>query len=141
MLDERQLKVCELLAIGTPAIEIAKVVGISRTSVYDWKKFPEIKARLEELEQDFISATKSAVVGYGPKAVSLLKDLAENADSEKVRLDAVSKLIDKVVSNATKVEITDGRDDKDNVSDDVLNDEIEEIDNDTDMNDDNKDER
>jgi transposase len=127
MLDERQLKVCELLAIGTPAIEIAKVIGISRTSVYDWKKTDEMKARLEELEQDFISSTKRAVVGYGPKAVELLKYLAEHADSEKVRLDATCKLIDKVVSNATRIEIDDNRD-SDVVSIDVLDQEISEFD-------------
>lgn len=127
MLDERQLKVCELLAIGTPAIEIAKVIGISRTSVYDWKKTDEMKVRLEELEQDFISSTKRAVVGYGPKAVELLKYLAEHADSEKVRLDATCKLIDKVVSNATRIEIDDNRD-SNVVSIDVLDQEISEFD-------------
>lgn len=128
MLDERHLKVCELLAIGTPAIEIAKIIGISRTSVYDWKVQEEMRARLEELEQDFISSTRHAVTGYGPKAVSLLKALAESAESEKVRLDATCKLLDKVISNAVKIELFNGND-QDNVNQDMLDACIQDVDN------------
>jgi uncharacterized protein (DUF342 family) len=101
-----------MLAKGIPAIKIAEELGISRTSVYDWKKQDEVAAKLKELEQDFISSTRAAVVGYGPKAVSMLKELAENADSEKIRLEATTKLLDKVISNATKIEIDDGRSDE-----------------------------
>ena len=60
--------------------------------------------------------------------MQILKDLAENSDSDKVRLDAATKILDKIMSNATKIEIADGRDDKDNVSIDVLDQEIKEFD-------------
>ena len=128
MLDERQIKVCQLLSVGTPAIEIAQIVGISRTSVYDWKKNIEVKAMLEELERDFISTTKQSVVSYGAKAVAILKNLAEHSDSEKIRLDAVGKLLDKVISNAVKIDIADARDSKDTVTADVLAEELNDID-------------
>ena len=128
MLDERQIKVCNLLSTGMPAIEIAKIVGISRTSVYDWKKNVEVKAMLEELERNFIFSAKQSVVSYGATAVAILKDLAEHGESEKIRLDAVSKLLDKVISNAVKIDIENTTDTKDIVTVDVLDKEIEDID-------------
>jgi len=129
MLDERQLRVCQLLSIGTSIIDIAEEIGISRQTVYDWKKQDEMKARLEELGQELILSTKRAVVGYGPYAVAMLKDLAENAESEKVRLEAICKLLDKVISNAVKIELSNGNDDQDSISQDLLNEELNEFDN------------
>ena len=119
MLDPRQLRVCELLAIGTPVLEIIKVVDISRQTVYDWKKTEEIKAKLEELGQEFISSTLNAVRSEGPKSLLALIKLRDTADSEKVRLEAAAKILDKLVSNATKISIDDTRED-DTVSPDVL---------------------
>lgn len=129
MLDERQDKMCQLLSIGTSVIEVAKGIGISRQTVYDWKKSEEMKARLDELGQEFISSTKQAVISYAPKAMGIIKDLAEHATSEKIRLEAAKILLDKVVSNAIKVELSNGNDDADNISQDLLNEELNEFDN------------
>ena len=128
MLDERQLKVCELLSVGTTITEVAKQLGVTRQTIYDWKKTESMKAKLDELGQDFLFSTKQSVISYGAKAVSMLKHLAEHAESEKVRLDAVSKLLDKVMSNATKIELDDLRDSKDAVALDVLTEELNDID-------------
>ena len=129
MLDERQLKCIALKAQGTEVTKIALEVGISRTTYYEWMKLDEFKAEAHRREQDFISATKQAVISYGPKAIKGLIDLAENAESEKVRLDAYSKLMDKIVSNATKIEIDASNDGRDHVPVDILTDEIKEFDN------------
>ena len=128
MLDERQLDCIALKAKGMEVTKIALEVGISRTTYYEWNKLEEFKAETCRREQEFISSTKQAVISYGPKAMQILKDLAENSDSDKVRLDAATKILDKIMSNATKIEIADGRDDKDNVSIDVLDKEIKEVD-------------
>lgn len=129
MLDDRKLQCIELKAKGIEVTEIAKTVGISRTTYYEWAKDEEFKAEAYRREQEFISSTKQAVISYGPKVVKALIELAEHADSEKVRLDALSKLLDKTMSNATKIEISDDRDGKDNVSVDVLDTELNEFDN------------
>ena len=142
MLDERQFKAVECKSTGGNITDMSKAAKVSRNTIYKWIELEDFKAEVSRREQDFISSTVKAVTSYGPTLVEGLKDLAEHAVSEKVRLEARLALLNKIVSNATKVEITDGRDDKDNVSEDVLNDEIKEIDDDTDMNDDdNKDER
>lgn len=128
MLDERQIRAVEAKSKGFTITDVAKEAGVSRNTVYEWIKLEEFKAELSKLEQDFLSSTKQAVISYGPKVVAELKKLATESKSEKVRLDALSKLLDKTMSNATKIEVTDGRDDKDNVPVDVLDQELKEFD-------------
>jgi transposase len=129
MLDERQLECIALKAQGMEVTKLASKVGISRTTYYEWNKLEEFKAEACRREQEFISSTRQAVISYGPKAMQILKDLAEKSDSDKVRLDAVAKILDKIMSNATKIELVDGRDAKDTVPVDVLDNEMDELDN------------
>jgi len=128
MLNDREAKVCRLLSIGTTITDIAKELKVTRQTIYDWKKKEELKARIDELGQDYLSATKMSVTSYGVHAVRILKDLAENSESEKIRLDAVSKLLDKVISNAVKIDIESTTDTRDTVTVDVLSKELEDID-------------
>lgn len=129
MLDERQIRAVEAKSKGFTIVDVAKAARVSRNTVYEWIKLEEFQAELSRLEQDFLFSTQQAVISYGPTVVKELKLLSKNATSEKVRLEALSKLLDKTMSNATKIEVSDSRDDKDNVSNDVLNNEINDIDN------------
>lgn len=119
MLDERQIKVCHLLSVGTPVVDIAKEMGVSRRTIYDWKKQPEMEAMAQELAQDFISQMIATGRSYAPKAMKQLIYLAEHAKSDKGKYDALAKIIDKYMSNATKVEI-DMTKDSDAVTVDML---------------------
>lgn len=128
MLDDRMLRMIEAKAKGFTITDVAKEAKVSRNTVYKWLDNEEVKAELNRHEQDFISSTKQSVVSYGAKAVRILKDLAEHSESEKIRLDAVSKLLDKVISNAVKIDIENTTDAKDIVTVDVLSKELEDID-------------
>ena len=128
MLDDRMLRCIEAKAKGFTITDVAIEAGVSRNTVYKWLDNEEVKAELSRHEQDFISSTKQSVVSYGAKAVAILKNLAEHSDSEKIRLEAVSKLLDKVISNAVKIDIATSTDAKDNVSADVLTEELNDID-------------
>jgi len=74
MLDPFKSKVCESLAIGTPVINIAKVRGVSRQTTYDWKKLPEVKARLDQLGHEYLSETVDMMHVEGPKSMKILLD-------------------------------------------------------------------
>lgn len=128
MLDERQIRAVEAKAKGFTITDVATEAGVSRNTIYEWIKLEEFKAELSRLEQDFLSSTRQAVISYGPKVVAELKKLATTSKSEKVRLDALSKLLDKTMSNANKIELSDSRDNKDDVTLDVLDNEIKEFD-------------
>lgn len=129
MLDERQLKAIDLKFKGVNIAHIAIEVGIARNTFYNWAALDEFKAELSRREHEYISSTKLMAAYFAPKAMQGIMYLALKGGSEKVRLDAYSKLLDKIISNATKIELSDERDSKDNVSKDVLDDEIKEFDN------------
>jgi len=129
MLDERQLKAIALKFKGLEVTKIAEEVGVSRTTLYKWRGMEEFRAEVARREQEYISSTRLMAAYFAPKAMQGIMYLALKGGSEKVRLDAYSKLLDKIISNATKIELSDERDSKDNVSKDVLDDEIKEFDN------------
>lgn len=120
MLDPVKSKVCEMLGVGTSVIEVAKATGVSRQTIYDWKKLPEVKARLDLLGQEYLSATVAMMQVEGPKSMKVLIKLRDTAESEKVRLEACKTIMDKLVSNAVKIDIGSGRDTADVISVDVL---------------------
>ena len=86
-----------------------------------------MKAMIDELGQDFISSMQASGRAYAPKAMAKLIDLCEHGVSDKTQLDAASKIIDKYMSNCTKIEL-DTTQDKDDVPIDVLDKEIKEFD-------------
>ena len=127
MLDERQKQVCELLAKGTIITDVAKIVKVSRQTIYDWKKLEEIKAMVDALGQEYLSATIATMHAEGPKSMLALIKLRDTASSEKVRLEAAAKILDKLVSNATKISIDDTREDS-TVDKDILDGVMDEAD-------------
>ncbi|MFA6867443.1 MAG: hypothetical protein WCR54_08040 [Clostridia bacterium] len=128
MLDERMINAALMKAQGIDVIKIAPLVGICRATYYNWEKTEEFKAEVVRLRQEFLTQASNMAAFEAPKSIKKLADLRDNAISEKVQCDAAKILLDKTVSNATKVEITDGRDDKDIVPVDILADEIKEFD-------------
>jgi len=127
MLDERMLLAAQLRSEGIDVTEVAKKAGISRTTFYNWMANEEFVAELSRCEQEFLTTTRKMLSAYGPSAVRALIKLSTRADSEKVQLDASAKILDKLVSNATKIEIDDNRD-SDIVSIDILEEEMKEFD-------------
>ena len=105
MLDERQLKAINLKFKGLEVTKIAEEVGVSRTTFYKWAGTEEFKAEVARREQEYISSTKLMAAYFAPKAMQGIMYLALKGGSEKVRLDAYSKLLDKIISNANKIDI------------------------------------
>ncbi len=129
MLDERQLKCIELGFKGMDVTEIAEKVGISRTTYYKWIKMEEYIAEVNRCGQELISSTIRIITSYAPKNAMKLIKLADSTTNKKIELDARLALLNKTMPNTTKVTVDDGRDSKDNVSVDVLDAEMAELDN------------
>ena len=127
MLDERQMKCIALKLQGIEVTKIASEVGISRTTYYKWIELEEFKAELGRCGQELISSTIQIITAYAPKNAQALIKLAETTTSKKIELDARLALLNKTMPNTTKVSIDDGRDTKDNISVDVLAQEIKEF--------------
>ncbi|MSS43779.1 hypothetical protein FYJ27_08565 [Anaerosalibacter bizertensis] len=134
MLTEQQLQCIELLAQGTLTnAEIAKKIGYSERVIYDWKKKDEFKDALHKRTQEFKQAMAEEgqlrMAAKGQMALDNIVMLANNANSEKVMLDANVFIWENVFGKATtKVDITKDKEDKgkdnfediDNIIDNVI---------------------
>ncbi|MGE5627814.1 MAG: phBC6A51 family helix-turn-helix protein [Solirubrobacterales bacterium] len=124
MLNEKMLLAAQLRSQGIDVTEVCKQVEISRTTFYNWMNNDMFVAELSRCEQEFLTTTRKMLAAYGPKAVHKLMKLAEDAESEKVQMDASAKILDKLVSNATKIDINDCSNSDDKVSTDILDEEF-----------------
>jgi transposase-like protein len=107
---------------------MARKAGVTRNTIYKWIELEEFKAEVSRCQQEFISSTIQIITAYAPKNALKLIELADTTTSKKIELDARLAILGKTMSNATKIEVTDGRDNKDNVDTDVLDQEIKEFD-------------
>lgn len=129
MLDERQLKVCELLSQGMPITEISKNVGVSRQTIYTWKEMEEFKAELDKLGQEYISSAQGRLKNAAKDAADMLIDLLKKGKYEKTRLAAAADILDRSLGKATtKIDINNNKADGKKVNDDILENEFNEID-------------
>jgi len=127
MLDERKINAALMRAQGVDVTKIAIDIGINRGTFYNWEKDEEFRAELDRLKQEFLTQGKSMVAFLAPSAVKKLAWLMVHADSTKVQLEAARALLDKTISNATKISIDDTRED-DTVSPDVLDNVMDQAD-------------
>src|SRR5699024_10279525 len=113
-----------LLASGTmDKTDIAKKVGISRTTLWTWETNDEnFKAEVDRLKREFKTRGQNFIMGKVNTVLSEIDKLALTAESEKVRLDALKFLAEQAIGKATtKLEVeTNVNENNVNVTDDLL---------------------
>jgi len=130
MLDERQIEVARLIAQGIEITEIVKKINVARSTIYEWKKLEEFTAEVDKFGQEFIYAAQGRLKCAAKDAADEVIKLLKEGRYEKTRLSAAQDILDRNLGKATtRVEVDDNRDNNDNVSTDVLDQEINEFDN------------
>lgn len=108
LLTEKQLQAVELLANGIPKTEVAKVVGVDRSTVHLWMKNDKFKREVNEQIKENKENIDKMMMTYTDSVISKLYELAMGAKSEKVRLDACTYILNRVAGTPiAKTEITE----------------------------------
>lgn len=129
MLDERQIKAVESLSKGSTITDAAIDSGVSRNTIYEWKKSEEFVAELSRCQQEFIYEAQGRLKSAAKEAADEIIKLLKKGKYEKTRLAAAQDILDRNLGKATsRVELDDGRRDKDKVDKDLLDEEIKEFD-------------
>ncbi|MBU3185645.1 helix-turn-helix domain-containing protein [Clostridium estertheticum] len=130
MLDDNKLQCIQLIVKGESKTEIAKLIKVSRKTIYNWIEDEEFKKELSEMREESKNRAKEIINNEAVKAAKIVVDLMQKAKSEKVRYGAASDILDRGLGKATsRMELADSREGEDDVSVDVLDQEIKEIDN------------
>lgn len=130
MLKVAQIECIKLLVKGITITDIAEELNVSRGTIYSWKEIPEFKAELDKLEQEYLNAASNSLKYAAPVAAKKVLDLMKHSGYDKIQLDAAINVLDRTTGKATtKVEINKN-DNKENVSNDILEDAFSEVDKD-----------
>lgn len=100
--------------------QIAKELGVSRTTIYNWMKEPRFKDELDKSEQDIKTRVHHMFVQRLPAAVEKLWKLTECSDN-RTKLQATKEWVER---GAGKVTATFAIDDNRNDADETSLDEI-----------------
>lgn len=77
--------------------EIADLLGLSHGTIINWGKDKLIREMRQAVEADMKTAARDYIESLLPEILFTLADIMRNGQSERVRLDAASRLLDKAL--------------------------------------------
>ncbi|MBV4450565.1 helix-turn-helix domain-containing protein [Clostridium tyrobutyricum] len=121
MLTKDQEKMITMLIEGERITDIARKIGVSRTSIYTWKDNDEVKAELNRRTQDIKNQGNAYILKDVQTYIDEIKNIAKNSTDQRVKFSANRYLIDRTLGTPTAES-----DDIDNSSGNVNENELEE---------------
>lgn len=94
MLDKDKQKAIEMLVEGGYTITaIAKEIGIVRSTMYEWMKRDDFKAKLSEMQELKNDVLKENVKGNAEDNIRVLEQLRDNSANDMTRYHAANVLL------------------------------------------------
>ena len=94
-LSVEQLNAIDALVTGATDIEAAERVGVSRQTIWEWKRNPLFLATLNQRRQELWEPQIERLRGLVSKAITVLEQTLES-DDEKLRLQAAVQVLKSV---------------------------------------------
>ena len=91
-LKENQLRAAQMVFENKSSPAIGEILGVHRNTVDVWRKLPEFKAVVEELESDFLETTKRRARKGAAVGVGIQIQLASGKDEEGNKVDHNTRL-------------------------------------------------
>ena len=127
-IGEKHLKAIEYIIQGYTISDVAKMVKVHRSSLYNWLDDDGFKAELNRQRQEIKDGAKERINANIGIYIDELHKIATTSQSEKARIEASTYLLNRVLGTPTRVQqdITeDNNKDTDNVDIDNVLEEIE----------------
>ena len=101
MLNELQIKAAIEYAKGAKITEIAKKMGVTRQTVYNWLDNKEFTNEVDRYTQQIKTSAERNLSNKVDAYIDALEDIAFNGRSEKTRTEALTYLLDRVLGKST----------------------------------------
>lgn len=89
-LDERQLRAVALIAEGRALVEVAKEVGVDRTTIWKWRNSTGFAKALSDAMSSGLEAAKSRIAALREKSLDVIESILDDVGAPPaVRLKAV----------------------------------------------------
>lgn len=119
-LGEKHYRCIEMIIEGNKITEIAKLLGASRQSIYNWLEDDVFKAELNKQRQEIKKQGQDKILSKFDIYLNKIHDIALNSPSDNVKLNALEFLVEHVLGKATsKIEQTTKEDTKNNKQEDI----------------------
>lgn len=113
VLNEKHYKCIEMILKGMKYTEISKKLPCSRDSIYNWLKDADFVKALDTSRQEIKTSTNNKVLAKVGTYIEKIEELADNSQSDNVKLNALTFLYETVMGKATtRVEQTIDSNDK-----------------------------
>ena len=103
-LGEKQYRAMELIIQGETISDIAKMLKVSRGTIYNWLDDENFKADLNKQRQEIKNASKERINAGIGIYISELHKIATTSQSEKARIEASTYLLNRVLGTPTRVQ-------------------------------------
>ena len=100
-MDIMDKRIADLKLEGMTNTDIAKVVGLDRKTVGVRLRDDEERPHMDGVSQDISSSAKKKLEHHLDFAIASLIDIGRSAESEKIRLQAVCEILDRVLGKPT----------------------------------------
>ena len=103
-LGEKQYRAMVLIIQGETISDIAKMLKVSRGTIYNWLDDENFKADLNKQRQEIKNASKERINACIGIYISELHKIATTSQSEKARIEASTYLLNRVLGTPTRVQ-------------------------------------
>ena len=103
-LGEKQYRAMELIIQGETISDIAKMLKVSRGTIYNQLDDENFKADLNKQRQEIKNASKERINACIGIYISELHKIATTSQSEKARIEASTYLLNRVLGTPTRVQ-------------------------------------
>jgi len=103
ILTDQQNEAIKLYIEGETKTDIAKQVGVSRTTMYNWMSKEEFKATINNGLSEIKSEADVKITAKIPLYIDELSKLALTSKNEKIKSDACQYLIDRVLGKPVRM--------------------------------------
>jgi transposase len=100
-INERQEKVIELFATGETITNIAKITGVSRNTIYADLDSADVKAGVAKCLTEMKNQAEKKIGADVDLYVTEFKKLALTSKSEKIKLDALQYILNRIYGTPT----------------------------------------
>jgi DNA-binding XRE family transcriptional regulator len=95
MITEQKEKAITELIKGQSRTDIGKIIGVARSTIYDWLKDPEFNSELELRRKDIVKSGNDFIIARTSSYLDELNDLALTSADARTKASVLMYLVDR----------------------------------------------
>lgn len=107
ILSKQQSDMIDMMLEGNLMTDIAKQIGVHRSTLYVWKDLDFVRAEIEERRRQLRKAARDKITGRANRCLDNIIEMADSSTDQRVRYNANKYLLDQCIGSpvATKEEV------------------------------------